>query len=125
MRDMSNFVPLNGWFDVKSGHPIDNAPATLAKNRVILLGEQHDNPEHHRWQLETLAAVVRLRPGLVLGFEAFPRRVQASLDRWSRGELSSTAFLREVEWSRIWGFDPELYLPLLNLLETTTWQWWR
>ncbi len=112
---MSSFVPFNGWFEVKSGRAFDNAPAALAKSRVVLLGEQHDNPEHHRWQLETLAALVRLRPDLVLGFEAFPRRVQASLDRWSQGELSSTAFLREVEWSRIWGFDPELYLPLFEL----------
>jgi uncharacterized iron-regulated protein len=113
-RDMSNLVPFNGWFEVKSGRAIDNAPAALAKNRVILLGEQHDNPEHHRWQLETLTALVRLRPDLVLGFEAFPRRVQPSLDRWSRDELSSTAFLRDVEWSRIWGFDAELYLPLFE-----------
>jgi hypothetical protein len=51
---------------------------------------------------------------MVLGFEMFPRRVQSVLDRWSKGELNEAAFLREVDWSRIWGFDAELYLPLFH-----------
>ena len=115
VKDTSNYVPLNCWLETRSARLIDNAPRMLAKNRVVLLGERHDESEHHRWQLETLRALVRLRPDLVLGFEMFPRRVQRSLDRWSRDELSSTSFLRDVEWSRIWGFEPELYLPLFEL----------
>ncbi len=102
MRDASlKVVPLNCWLEVKSGRVIDDAPVALAQNRVVLLGEQHDDPEHHRWQLETLRSLLRLRPDVVVGFEMFPRRVQPSLDRWSRGELSPTAFLRDVDWSQI------------------------
>jgi uncharacterized iron-regulated protein len=41
---------------------------------------------------------------MVLGFEMFPRRVQPVLDRWSKGELSESDFLREVDWAQIWGF---------------------
>jgi hypothetical protein len=48
---------------------------------------------------------------MVLGFEMFPRNVQSVLDRWTKGELDETAFLREVDWQQIWGFDPELYMP--------------
>lgn len=87
----------------------------LAKSRVVLLGEKHDDPEHHRWQLKTLKALLGLRGDLVLGFESFPRRVQASLDHWISSELSPAAFLSEVDWQRVWGFDPQLYLPLFEL----------
>ena len=31
--------------------------AALARRPVVLLGEQHDNAEHHRWQLQMLAAL--------------------------------------------------------------------
>lgn len=88
--------------------------AALAKRGVVLLGESHDQAEHHRWQLDTIAALFSHRPDMVLGFEIFPRRVQPVLDRWSKSELDETDFLREVDWPKIWGFASELYLPLFN-----------
>lgn len=88
--------------------------AAAARRPVVLLGEHHDNAEHHRWQLQVLAALHAQRADLVIGFEMFPRRVQPVLDRWVAGELSEADFLRLSEWSRVWGFDPQLYLPLFH-----------
>jgi uncharacterized iron-regulated protein len=104
------------WLDPASGtvRPHDAVLASAASRDVVLLGETHDNPEHHRWQLSTLAALLAERPAMVIGFEAFPARVQPVLDRWVAGELTAEAFLDEVEWRRVWGYDPELYLPLLH-----------
>ena len=59
--------------------------AAMAQRAVVLLGERHDDMDHHRWQLQTLAALHAQRPDLVIGFEMFPRRVQAVLDRWVAG----------------------------------------
>lgn len=86
----------------------------IARHDVVLLGEQHDNADHHRWQLQTLAALHVLRPRLVIGFEAFPRRVQGVLDDWIGGKLTAEQFLERVQWKTIWGFAPELYLPLFE-----------
>jgi uncharacterized iron-regulated protein len=86
----------------------------LAGQVVVLLGENHTNPEHHRWQLHTVAALHAINPRLVLGFEAFPRRVQPLLDRWVSGELQEQAFLEAVDWDRVWGYDADLYLPLFH-----------
>jgi len=85
-----------------------------AREPVVLLGEVHDNPDHHRWQLQTVAALAALHPKMALGFEAFPRRVQPVLDRWVAGELSEQAFLKAVDWREVWGFDPAYYLPLFH-----------
>jgi uncharacterized iron-regulated protein len=49
--------------------------ARASKASVVLLGETHDSAEHHRWQLQMIAALHAARPNMVLGFEAFPRRV--------------------------------------------------
>jgi uncharacterized iron-regulated protein len=86
----------------------------MAQRDVVLLGEHHDEHDHHLWQLQTLAALHVARPDMVIGFEAFPRRVQPVLDRWIAGELDSARFLREVEWEKVWNLPPDLYLPLLH-----------
>ncbi len=85
-----------------------------AKESVVLLGEVHDNPDHHRWQLQTVAALAMLQPRMALGFEAFPRRVQPVLDRWVAGEFSEQEFLKAVDWRDVWGFDSAYYLPLFH-----------
>lgn len=87
---------------------------SLAQRPVVLLGEAHDNPEHHRWQLHTIAALYAYRPNMVLGFEMFPRRLQPVLDQWVAGGLSEAQFLERSEWRRVWGYDPQLYLPILH-----------
>lgn len=86
----------------------------LARHDVVLLGESHDEAEHHRWQLHTIAGLFSYRPDMVLGFEMFPRSVQPVLDRWTKGELDEATFLREVAWQQNWGSAPELYMPLFH-----------
>jgi len=85
-----------------------------ARRAVVLLGEQHDNVDHHRWQLQMLAALHARRPDMVIGFEMFPRRLQPVLDRWVAGELGEAEFLRQTDWSRVWGFDAQWYLPMFH-----------
>ena len=88
--------------------------AAMSRKQAVLLGEQHDNEDHHRWQLQVIAALHAQRPDMVLGFEMFPRRVQPVLDRWVAGELSQQQFLEQTGWSEIWNFPPALYLPLFE-----------
>ena len=82
--------------------------------QVVLLGERHDRMEHHRWQLHTLAALHARRPDMVIGLEMLPRESQSALDAWVAGELDEQAFLTESDWNRAWGFDADLYLPILH-----------
>ena len=88
--------------------------ADAASKEVVLLGEQHDVEDHHRWQLQVLSALHAQRPDLVIGFEMFPRRVQPVLDRWVAGKMSSREFLAQAEWDQIWNFPPQFYLPLFE-----------
>lgn len=110
-------VPVGKWvFPGKDHAPVSlhDVLQRLSGKRVILLGEHHDNPEHHRWQLQTLAALYGQHPNMVIGLEMFPRRVQPVLDRWVRGELTEKQFLRQSDWDTVWSFDPKLYMPIFN-----------
>lgn len=86
----------------------------LAAQRVVLLGEIHGQADDHRWQLDVLTALHRRRPDMAIGFEMFPRGVQAVLDRWVAGELSEAEFLKEADWDAVWHYDAEFYLPLFR-----------
>ena len=86
----------------------------VARETVVLLGEQHDAADHHRWQLNTIAGLAAVHPKVVLGFEMFPRRVQPALDRWVAGELGEAEFLKASDWPNVWGYETALYLPLFH-----------
>jgi len=106
------------WFSLDSGRPKKVVGAELlrelARRDIVLLGEQHDVADHHRWQLQTLAALYLLRPRMVIGLESFPRRVQPALERWVAGELSEKALLDQSDWDRVWTYPAELYMPLFQ-----------
>jgi uncharacterized iron-regulated protein len=108
-------APIGGWI-VPGGGKISGPDviARAAKRPVVLLGEMHDNPEHHEWQLQVLAALHVMRPDMVIGFEMFPRRVQKALDQWVAGELSEAQFLVASDWNAVWSTDANLYLPLFR-----------
>jgi uncharacterized iron-regulated protein len=86
----------------------------MAERDVVLLGEQHNRDDDHRWQLHLLAALHAKRPQMVIGLEMFPRRVQPALDRWVAGELTLADFLRESDWDEVWRLPAELYRPIFE-----------
>jgi uncharacterized iron-regulated protein len=106
------------WLRLDGERPAAVAPgeliAEMAQRDVVLLGEEHNEADHHRWQLHTLAALHARRPDMVVGFEMLPRRAQPILDRWIAGELTARQFLAEVQWDDVWNVPAELYLPLFE-----------
>lgn len=108
-------VPPGVWAD-GDGRPVESVPLLrrVAEAPVILLGEQHDKADHHRWQLHMLAGLFALNPDLAIGLEMLPRRVQPVLDRWVVGDLGEADFLKDSDWRKVWGFDPQFYLPILQ-----------
>lgn len=108
--------PTGRWLDPATGKDINHAKLiqSLVCQQVVLLGENHDQAEMHRWQLHVAAGLLAHRPDLVMGFEMFPVRVQPVLDAWVSGTLSEVTFLETVDWKNVWGFPAELYMPLFQ-----------
>lgn len=106
------------WLTVKTMPPapafVHDIIANATKQDVVLLGEQHDDEDHHRWQLQMLSALHAQRPDMVIGFEMFPRRVQPVLDQWVAGSLSAKDFLKQTEWDKVWNHPAHMYMPLFE-----------
>jgi uncharacterized iron-regulated protein len=86
---------------------------SLEQVRAVFVGEEHDNPEHHRIQLEIIRGLYHRSLHLAVGMEMLPRESQAILDRWMEGEIKEEDFLRQVEWYKVWGYPFSLYRALL------------
>ena len=91
-------VPPGRYFQPALQHSVsvEETLRRVSRHRVILLGEHHDNAEHHRWQLHTVAALAALRPKIALGLEMVPRRLQPVLARWAKGQLGEEEFVKQL-----------------------------
>ncbi|GAA0311082.1 ChaN family lipoprotein [Rhodovulum strictum] len=109
---MSGATP---WLLPASGARLGHAGALawLAGADAVLLGERHDRAADHRWQVHVAAGLAAHRP-IVMGFEMFPARLDPVLADWVGGGLSEGDFLARADWSTVWGFPAELYLPLFR-----------
>jgi len=94
-------------------HPVDKKFLTLTEleqrateSELVLLGETHDNPEHHRLQLEMLSASLGSgrRPTLLM--EQFDADQQSALDDAIRAGRDPTLLLR--------GWDVAQYRTLIR-----------
>ena len=94
--------------------PLVELPQIYSKSSVVLLGEHHDNAEHHRWQLQMITALHVKKKHIAITLEMFPRKAQAILDRWVAGELSESDFIEQSGWNSYWRFDPDLYMPIFK-----------
>ena len=117
-RDTSSCLAPGAWHILDPSGPRPTPAAELlalaSRRDIVLLGERHDEYDHHAWQLQTLAALHALRPRMVIGFESFPRRVQGTLDKWVAGELTEGQFLERSDWEKVWNLPSGLYMPLFQ-----------
>ncbi len=69
----------------------------LRGSPFVLVGELHEEPEHHRAQLMLIRALWEAKVPLAIGMEMFRQDAQEALDSWTRGGLS------EEEMEQIFG----------------------
>ncbi|GIV10892.1 MAG: hypothetical protein KatS3mg020_0383 [Fimbriimonadales bacterium] len=86
-------------------------PATF-----ILIGEQHDNAQHHLFQAQVIEGLVQSGRSVIVGMEMFDRTKQYPLNLWTLNRLSEAEFIEQSEWQTQWGFDFALYRPIFEVV---------
>jgi len=86
----------------------------LSSVRHIYVGEEHTSSADHGVQLQVLQSLKALNKDLVLGIEWLPLTRQPALTKWQAEPLNKEAFLTAVGWKKTWGFDIDLYWPILR-----------
>lgn len=88
----------------------------LATARFVILGETHDNPDHHRLQAQFLAEMVKAgrTPAVVL--EMLPRSAQEKIDAYlSSADASAEGFGEALAWEKRGWPAWTMYQPILEV----------
>jgi len=115
--------PLAGriW-DVRAGAFIapDQMLARAAAVRQVILGETHDNPEHHRLQRRALEAIAARAGRRALAMEQFDDEHQAALDAERAAGADAERLAEAGRFDRQgWGWT--LYQPLVEFAVAHGW----
>ena len=107
--------PLAGtiWNSNFEAVTISELEKALANARFVLLGEIHDNPDHHRLQARLIDGLVSKgrRPAIV--FEMIPANLQPELDRHVKGGVREASKLgKALRWEERGWPDWAIYQPI-------------
>ncbi|MEH6566764.1 MAG: ChaN family lipoprotein [Halopseudomonas sp.] len=106
--------PGRVW-DTRAQHWLDAAhlPGLLARSPYVVIGEKHDNPDHHRLQLWLLQQLQAMRPQGALLMEMLQPGQQAAINALQHKPLPPATRLRQqLDWQP--GWDWTLYGPLVH-----------
>jgi uncharacterized iron-regulated protein len=106
---------VNRVWDVKAGAFVGEAAMVkeLAASRWVLLGERHDNADHHVLQARIVRALVEAGRRPVVGFEMLTTDDAAALARFlARGPKDATGLGDAVNWSRSGWPEWRFYQPI-------------
>jgi uncharacterized iron-regulated protein len=101
-------------FDVARGKTMTKAEALdrLGAMRIVLVGEHHNNAEHHQAQLKIIRALHQAGRKVAVGLEMFRSDRQADLDRWVAGGMDEDRF-KNIYLDN-WNYRWDLYLPIFE-----------
>lgn len=92
--------------------------ADLARADVVLVGEQHGDPNTHRLEAAILQGLHRRSVPVVVSLEMFERDTQVPLDAYLAGTLGEDEFLKT---SRPWPRYASDYRPLVEMARDRKW----
>jgi uncharacterized iron-regulated protein len=102
-------------WDVSSAQFIDRETLVkrLARADFVLLGERHDNPDHHTLQAEVLRSLIAVGRRPVVGFEMLGRDdASAIADHLAIAPTDAAGFGKAVNWNQRGWPDWAMYQPI-------------
>jgi len=92
---------------------VEELAAALDSSRMVLLGEKHDNPDHHRLQQNILAYLLAGNRVSSVAFEMMDSEFDSRIDGLGEMQINSLDQLKaQLEWDDA-GWDWSFYGPLI------------
>lgn len=90
---------------------LNNIVHRLGKSRIVLVGEHHNEPDHHRAQLQIIRSLANNGIPVVVGLEMFRSDSQEALDRWVASKISERDFqqIYRENWSFPWALYRDIF----------------
>ena len=90
----------------------DEAVKRLQDARIVLVGEHHNNADHHLAQLQIIQALRSAGRKVAIGMEMFRQESQQALNQWTAGQLEEDQFIKIFNDN--WTYGWKLYRPILT-----------
>jgi uncharacterized iron-regulated protein len=86
--------------------------ADISSARIIFIGEDHTNIDHHRNQSDVIKALHEKGIPLFIGLEMFRKKEQENLDKWISGRMKEKDFIALFyeNWGYEWGLYKDIFL---------------
>jgi uncharacterized iron-regulated protein len=101
-------------YDLSRGKTISRNQALerLGGMRIVLVGEHHNNADHHRAQLQIIRVLRQAGHKVAVGLEMFRSDSRADLDRWVAGGIDEARF--KAIYLDNWNYPWKLYAPIFE-----------
>lgn len=110
--------PPPALFRTATGEPVsvETLAADISRHRFVLLGEIHDNPEHHELQADILRLMIASGRKPALVWEMVERGKQSLLDQFRESENDDPdAFAEAVGWDETGWPAWKFYRPIAEV----------
>lgn len=87
---------------------------SASRKKIVYIGEYHDRFSHHEVQLQVIKSLYAKNKKIAIGMEMFEKPSQLILDDYIAGNIEEREFLGKTEYFKRWGFDYNLYKPILD-----------
>lgn len=88
---------------------------TIEKGDVIYVGETHDDPAHHRYELELIRGLLKRKMKFAIGWEMFDETQQIAIDAWASRAISLKVLLARTDFQKHWGIYSPVYEQILQI----------
>jgi uncharacterized iron-regulated protein len=88
---------------------------SIKKADVIYVGETHDDPADHQFQLEIIGGLLTRKTKFAIGWEMFDQTQQGALNARAAQATSLEELLAETDFQRHWGIYSPVYRQILQM----------
>ena len=108
------FTVPSGSYALKPNlDPLSSIFPDLTKQKVVFIGEQHNQFSNHLNQLKIIKAMVKAGEKVAIGMEMFQEPYQKYLDEYIAGKISEKEMLKKTEYFKRWKYNYHFYRPII------------
>jgi len=101
-------------YTVKQSQTLKNIINEIGNEKIIYVGESHNNLNHHLNQLRVVKALHKKGLKVAIGMEMFQQQFQKEIDDYIAGKTDLNGFLKQTQYFKRWKFDYNLYKPIID-----------
>ena len=98
-----------------SANPDEQFWQSIEKADVVYVGEMHDDPAHHQYELQLVRGLLKRKMKFAIGWEMFDMTQQGVMDLWASHAIPLEAMLARTDFQEHWGIYSPVYKQILQI----------